>query len=171
MYFPPPLSVKSFQIILNPVFAAALTLSAQQIARDDKSQKGPHSQARGRLSDRSSTAIFLSHEYVFRACFLRVREALSNFDYGDRSTPQPGNWLWSRYWTGLPVCVSCEVVYIYSIAAYIYSFVMMLITFVLRRYNNELQTSEVFSTAGRTVKSGLVASAVVSSWTWAATRQ
>jgi Na+/proline symporter len=36
-------------------------------------------------------------------------------------------------------------------------------------YNNELQTSEMFSTAGRTVKSGLVASAVVSSWTWAAT--
>ena len=45
----------------------------------------------------------------------------------------------------------------------------MLTTWVLRRYNNELQTSEVFSTAGRTVKSGLVASAVVSSWTWAAT--
>jgi len=45
----------------------------------------------------------------------------------------------------------------------------MLTTYVLRRYNNELQTSEVFSTAGRTVKSGLVASAVVSSWTWAAT--
>jgi len=38
-----------------------------------------------------------------------------------------------------------------------------------RRYNYELQTSEMFSTAGRTVKSGLVASAVVSSWTWAAT--
>lgn len=37
------------------------------------------------------------------------------------------------------------------------------------RYQNEVQTSEMFSTAGRTVKSGLVASAVVSSWTWAAT--
>ncbi|GAB7364676.1 hypothetical protein MBLNU230_g5478t1 [Neophaeotheca triangularis] len=46
---------------------------------------------------------------------------------------------------------------------------MMAITFMLRRYNNELQTSEVFSTAGRSVKTGLVASAVVSSWTWAAT--
>lgn len=55
-------------------------------------------------------------------------------------------------------------------AAHGHSFFMMLVTFVLRRYNNELQTSEVFSTAGRTVKSGLVASAVVSSWTWAATR-
>jgi Na+/proline symporter len=43
------------------------------------------------------------------------------------------------------------------------------VTFVLKRYNHELQTSEMFSTAGRTVKSGLVASAVVSSWTWAAT--
>ncbi|KAI9835472.1 MAG: hypothetical protein M1819_002390 [Sarea resinae] len=46
---------------------------------------------------------------------------------------------------------------------------MMLITFILKRYRNEVQTSEMFSTAGRTVKSGLVASAVVSSWTWAAT--
>ena len=50
-----------------------------------------------------------------------------------------------------------------------YSFGMILTTFVLKRYNYELQTSEMFSTAGRTVKSGLVASAVVSSWTWAAT--
>ena len=46
---------------------------------------------------------------------------------------------------------------------------MILTTFLLRRYQNEVQTSEMFSTAGRTVKSGLVASAVVSSWTWAAT--
>jgi Na+/proline symporter len=45
----------------------------------------------------------------------------------------------------------------------------VLVTWILKRYNNELQTSEMFSTAGRTVKSGLVASAVVSSWTWAAT--
>ncbi|KAK1979097.1 sodium symporter family protein [Colletotrichum cereale] len=42
-------------------------------------------------------------------------------------------------------------------------------TYVLKRYNRELQTSENFTTAGRTVKSGLVGSAVVSSWTWAAT--
>ena len=46
---------------------------------------------------------------------------------------------------------------------------MILTTFLLKRYNNEVQTSEMFSTAGRTVKTGLVASAVVSSWTWAAT--
>ncbi|KAK3331471.1 Sodium:solute symporter family-domain-containing protein [Apodospora peruviana] len=46
---------------------------------------------------------------------------------------------------------------------------MILVTFILRRYNRELQTSEMFNTAGRTVKSGLVGSAVVSSWTWAAT--
>ncbi|KAL1630543.1 urea active transporter [Neofusicoccum ribis] len=50
-----------------------------------------------------------------------------------------------------------------------FAFGMILTTFVLKRYNYELQTSEMFSTAGRTVKSGLVASAVVSSWTWAAT--
>ena len=41
---------------------------------------------------------------------------------------------------------------------------MILTTYVLKRYQNEIQTSEMFSTAGRTVKSGLVASAVVSSW-------
>lgn len=39
-------------------------------------------------------------------------------------------------------------------------------TWLLKRYQNEVQTSEMFSTAGRTVKTGLVASAVVSSWTW-----
>lgn len=43
---------------------------------------------------------------------------------------------------------------------------MILITWLLKRYQNEVQTSEMFSTAGRTVKTGLVASAVVSSWTW-----
>ena len=46
---------------------------------------------------------------------------------------------------------------------------MILTTYILKRYNYEVQTSEMFSTAGRTVKSGLVSSAVVSSWTWAAT--
>lgn len=43
---------------------------------------------------------------------------------------------------------------------------MILITWLLKRYQNEVQTSEMFSTAGRSVKTGLVASAVVSSWTW-----
>ena len=37
---------------------------------------------------------------------------------------------------------------------------MILTTWILKRYQNEVQTSEMFSTAGRTVKSGLVASAV-----------
>lgn len=46
---------------------------------------------------------------------------------------------------------------------------MIFTTWALKRYQNEVQTSEMFSTAGRTVKSGLVAAAVVSSWTWAAT--
>ncbi|KAG9772869.1 Na+/solute symporter, partial [Aureobasidium melanogenum] len=46
---------------------------------------------------------------------------------------------------------------------------MIATTWALKRYHGEVQTSEAFSTAGRTVKSGLVASAVVSSWTWAAT--
>ncbi|KAL8695106.1 MAG: hypothetical protein Q9218_000384 [Villophora microphyllina] len=52
---------------------------------------------------------------------------------------------------------------------FLFALGMILTTYVLKRYQNEVQTSEMFSTAGRTVKSGLVASAVVSSWTWAAT--
>lgn len=46
---------------------------------------------------------------------------------------------------------------------------MIAITHILKRFNNEVQTSEMFNTAGRTMKSGIVAAAVVSSWTWAAT--
>ena len=50
-----------------------------------------------------------------------------------------------------------------------FALLMIVISWILKRYQNEVQTSEMFSTAGRSVKSGLVASAVVSSWTWAAT--
>ncbi|KAL3435610.1 Sodium:solute symporter family-domain-containing protein [Aspergillus tetrazonus] len=50
-----------------------------------------------------------------------------------------------------------------------FALVMIFITWSLKRYQHEIITSEMFSTAGRSVKSGLVASAVVSSWTWAAT--
>jgi urea-proton symporter len=59
---------------------------------------------------------------------------------------------------------------------------MIATTWALKRYQGEIQTSEQFSTAGRSVKTGLVgmlqsrqesnsrvAAAVVSSWTWAAT--
>ncbi|KAI0483284.1 Sodium:solute symporter family-domain-containing protein [Xylariaceae sp. FL0804] len=52
---------------------------------------------------------------------------------------------------------------------FLFALGMILTTWILKRYNNEQQTSEMFTAAGRTVKSGLVASAVVSSWTWAAT--
>ncbi|KAL9600802.1 MAG: hypothetical protein Q9219_002940 [cf. Caloplaca sp. 3 TL-2023] len=52
---------------------------------------------------------------------------------------------------------------------FLFALGMIMTTYVLKRYQNEVQTSEMFATAGRTVKSGLVASAVVSSWTWAAT--
>lgn len=46
---------------------------------------------------------------------------------------------------------------------------MILTTYVLRRYQKEVVTSEEFSTAGRSVGTGLIAASVVSSWTWAAT--
>ncbi|CAF3494771.1 unnamed protein product [Fusarium graminearum] len=52
---------------------------------------------------------------------------------------------------------------------FLFALGMIFTTYVLKKYNHEKQTSEMFNTAGRTVKSGLVASAVVSSWTWAAT--
>ncbi|KAK6198817.1 urea active transport protein [Scheffersomyces amazonensis] len=51
----------------------------------------------------------------------------------------------------------------------VFAFGMMLITYVLRRYNREIMTAEEFATAGRSVKTGLISAAVVSSWTWAAT--
>ncbi|ODV88439.1 hypothetical protein CANCADRAFT_146491 [Tortispora caseinolytica NRRL Y-17796] len=46
---------------------------------------------------------------------------------------------------------------------------MVLTTIILKRYQHEVVTSEEFSTAGHSVKTGLIASAVVSSWTWSAT--
>jgi Na+/proline symporter len=52
---------------------------------------------------------------------------------------------------------------------FFFAFAMILVTWMLKRYNAEVQTSEMFSTAGHSVKSGLVASSVVSSWTWSAT--
>ncbi|KAI6905493.1 urea active transporter-like protein [Hortaea werneckii] len=52
---------------------------------------------------------------------------------------------------------------------FLFAIFMVGITWSLKRYTYEAQTSEQFTTAGRTVKSGLVASSVVSTWTWAAT--
>ncbi|CAK9438397.1 uncharacterized protein LODBEIA_P26210 [Lodderomyces beijingensis] len=51
----------------------------------------------------------------------------------------------------------------------VFAFGMMLTTYLLKRYNKEIITAEEFATAGRSVKSGLISAAVVSSWTWAAT--
>lgn len=51
----------------------------------------------------------------------------------------------------------------------VFAFGMISITFMLRRYQKEIIDAEEFSTAGRSVNSGLIAAAVVSSWTWAAT--
>ncbi|KAK6502892.1 hypothetical protein TWF481_007932 [Arthrobotrys musiformis] len=50
-----------------------------------------------------------------------------------------------------------------------FAFLIMLISWFLRKYAHEVQTSEEFNTAGRSVKTGLIAAAVCSSWTWAAT--
>ncbi|KAJ3182570.1 hypothetical protein HDU85_002669 [Gaertneriomyces sp. JEL0708] len=50
-----------------------------------------------------------------------------------------------------------------------FSVLITLITFGLKRYANEANNSEHWATGGRCLKPGLVACAVVSSWTWAAT--
>jgi len=50
-----------------------------------------------------------------------------------------------------------------------FSALMIFLTWALKRYQKEVVTSEEFNTAGRSVKTGLIATAVVSSWTWAAT--
>lgn len=43
-----------------------------------------------------------------------------------------------------------------------FALIMIGVTFLLKRYHNEGTTAEEFNTAGRSVKSGLVAAAVVS---------
>jgi len=51
-----------------------------------------------------------------------------------------------------------------------FSLTMVAITLCLQKYNGENRMStETFLTANRRVQSGLIASAIVSSWTWAAT--
>ncbi|KHC83242.1 solute:sodium symporter (SSS) family transporter [Candida albicans SC5314] len=52
---------------------------------------------------------------------------------------------------------------------FVFAFGMMLTTYILRRYNKEVMTAEEFATAGRSVKTGLIAACIVSSWTWSAT--
>ncbi|KAF9901247.1 hypothetical protein EC991_006375 [Linnemannia zychae] len=51
----------------------------------------------------------------------------------------------------------------------VFAAVMTLITMIQKRFLGEKIDSEEYMAAGRNVKTGLVASAVVSSWTWAAT--
>merc|ERR1711966_242269 len=43
------------------------------------------------------------------------------------------------------------------------------LVYIDKVYNKTEHTSEFFNTAGRTVKTGLTASVIVSQWTWAAT--
>lgn len=50
-----------------------------------------------------------------------------------------------------------------------FALIMIFVTKVLTRYMGEVQDSEHFSTASRSVKSGLISSAVVSSWCWPGT--
>jgi len=50
-----------------------------------------------------------------------------------------------------------------------FSLFTTLVVYLDKKYNHTEYTSEFFNTAGRTVKTGLTASVIVSQWTWAAT--
>ncbi|MCO5613569.1 hypothetical protein L7F22_067846 [Adiantum nelumboides] len=51
-----------------------------------------------------------------------------------------------------------------------FAFLMLLISYVQERYTTfSVKTNEEFSSASRSVKTGLIASSIVSAWTWAAT--
>ncbi|CAG8557028.1 8624_t:CDS:2 [Acaulospora morrowiae] len=50
-----------------------------------------------------------------------------------------------------------------------FTIVMILLTIAQKHYLRESESSEMFMTARRSIKPGLIASAIVSSWTWAAT--
>ncbi|ODV95730.1 hypothetical protein PACTADRAFT_2044 [Pachysolen tannophilus NRRL Y-2460] len=50
-----------------------------------------------------------------------------------------------------------------------FAILMVIVTTILSKYVGEVQDSEHFSTASRSVKTGLISSAVVSSWTWPGT--
>lgn len=53
---------------------------------------------------------------------------------------------------------------------FFFAFVMMGITYLQNKYTRfSTKTSEEFNTASRSVKPGLIASGIVSAWTWAAT--
>ncbi|CDR44373.1 CYFA0S14e02344g1_1 [Cyberlindnera fabianii] len=49
-----------------------------------------------------------------------------------------------------------------------FALIMVAITYTLAKYMNQMQNSERFTTAARSVNSGLISSAVVSSWIWPA---
>ena len=51
----------------------------------------------------------------------------------------------------------------------VFAIVITLETKIEERYLGVSQTSEWFNTAGRVIKTGLTAAAIVSAWTWAAT--
>merc|ERR1719316_2380927 len=50
-----------------------------------------------------------------------------------------------------------------------FSLFTTVLVYLDKKYNNTEHTSEFFNTAGRSVKTGLTASVIVSQWTWAAT--
>merc|ERR1719359_2126736 len=68
--------------------------------------------------------------------------------------------------TPLPLAAGYAIVLGFGV---FFSIFTTILVYLDKKYNNTEHTSEFFNTAGRTVKTGLTASVIVSQWTWAAT--
>merc|ERR1719359_1317192 len=68
--------------------------------------------------------------------------------------------------TPLPLAAGYAIVLGFGV---FFSVFTTILVYLDKKYNNTEHTSEFFNTAGRTVKTGLTASVIVSQWTWAAT--
>ncbi|CAM9183676.1 unnamed protein product, partial [Hapterophycus canaliculatus] len=84
--------------------------------------------------------------------------------------PRPLLYFWQDSFFGgeppLSKAVGYVVVLIFGI---FFSFFTTFLVWLDQKFNNVSITSEQFNTAGRSIKTGLTASVIVSQWTWAAT--
>jgi hypothetical protein len=95
---------------------------------------------------------------------------LSNGGHNKNSSPG-GSWIWYLCSTSIALDTQANkrkgvVIGI----GFFFAFLMMFISYLQNRYTQySTHQSEEFNTASRSVKPGLIASGIVSAWTWAAT--
>lgn len=94
-----------------------------------------------------------------------------NLEYGrhDKSTSPSRSRLWYVYPNLIQYLQLTHIGVVVGIG-FFFAFLMMGISWLQNRYTRySTQSSEEFNTASRSVKPGLIASGIVSAWTWAAT--